>query len=441
MKPTAILLSVALTLAANALTAQEPYAPASGEPITLRQALRRAIEANPSTNQARTNVEQAEAQRRAARSSILPHLDLYGSATRNSAEVTFGEGADATTILAENDWKYSLQLSQPVFAGGRELRAIKQATLAIDLSKEGVRGSEDLTLLQTAANYLAVVQANELIDVETKNLELANKRRQQAEDFFEAGESTKVDVLRAVTAIKAAERRVAAARQFREESASRLRMNLAVDSPVGVKDPGLTLPPLPPDSELVARAEEQNPNVRQARIAYEIAKLETRKQRAGYLPIVTANATMNAQKVPFPIDSYNAVSLNIWVPIFESGQIESRIAVARSNEKEAELVLDDARRTVRENVQTAVLDLRTAETNLALAKEQLAAAQAEYDQTFELYRSQEATSLDLGTAEAALAESRRAVVVGGLERDLAELRVWYTAGSLKDVVLTEDSQS
>jgi outer membrane protein TolC len=436
-----MLLGVALMLTAGALVAQQLEPPAAGGTLTLEQALRRALEANPSTNQARTNVTQAEAQRRVARSSILPHIDLYGSATRNSDEVSFGEGDDATTILARNDWKYSLQLSQPVYAGGRELRAIRQAGLAVDLSKETVRGSEDAIILQTAANYLAAVQGDALVNVESRNLELAKRRRQQAADFLEAGESTKVDVLRAETAIKAAERRVAAARQFREDAASRLRMNLAIDHPVVLTNPRLALPPLPTDADLVQRSEEQNPNVRQARISHEIARLETRKQRAGYLPIVTAQASMNAQKVPFPIEKSNAISLNLWVPIFQSGEIESRIAVARSNEREAELVLDDARRTVRESVQTSILDLRTAETNLALAKEQLAAAQAEYDQTFELYRSQEATTLDLSTAETALAEAQRAVVTGSLDRDLAELRVWYVAGSLKDVVLTEDSKS
>ena len=66
--------------------------------------------------------------------------------------------------------------------------------------------------------------------------------------------------------------------------------------------------------------------------------------------------------------------------------------------------------------------------------EQLAAAEAEYSQAFELYRAQEATSLDVATSEQSLAEARRAVAAETLNRDLAELRVWYAAGALKEAV-------
>ena len=82
------------------------------------------------------------------------------------------------------------------------------------------------------------------------------------------------------------------------------------------------------------------------------------------------------------------------MPIFDSGEISAKVAIAREQQRQAEIALAEARRQVREDVLQALPGLETAETDLALAKEQLAAAQAEYDQTFELYRAQEATSLD-----------------------------------------------
>src|SRR6185436_9846938 len=87
-----------------------------------------------------------------------------------------------------------------------------------------------------------------------------------------------------------------------------------------------------------------------------------------------------------------------------------------------------------EDVRKALVDLRAAETSLGLAREQLAAAEAEYQQSFELYRAQEATSLDVATSEASLADARRAVAEETLNRDLAGLRVWYAAGALKEAV-------
>jgi outer membrane protein len=144
------------------------------------------------------------------------------------------------------------------------------------------------------------------------------------------------------------------------------------------------------------------------------------------------------QRTSFPADQTAALSIKLTMPIFDSGEISAKVAVARERERQAQIALAQARRQVREDVLQALLDLKTSETDLALAKEQLAAAEAEYNQSFELYRAQEATSLDLQTSETALSSSRRAVVNGTLNRDLAELNVWSAVGTLKNLILNEE---
>jgi outer membrane protein len=122
------------------------------------------------------------------------------------------------------------------------------------------------------------------------------------------------------------------------------------------------------------------------------------------------------------------------VPLFQAGEVFARVAGAKSREKQAELALEEAKLIAREDVRRALADLQSAHIGLQLANEQLEAAQAEYDQAFELYRAQEATSLDLASSEASLADARRAVAEETLNRDLAELRVWHAAGAIKESV-------
>ena len=62
------------------------------------------------------------------------------------------------------------------------------------------------------------------------------------------------------------------------------------------------------------------------------------------------------------------------------------------------------------------------------------AAEAEYAQEFELYRAQEATSLDLATSEQSFADARRAVAEETLNRDVAALRVWYASGVMREAL-------
>ena len=114
-------------------------------------------------------------------------------------------------------------LSQPVYAGLREKRAYDQAKIGIVNARQGVHGTEDAVLLRVASNYLGVANADANIAIEQRNIDLAEKRRTQSNAFYQAGEVTKVDVLRAETAIKSSQRLLATAQQQREAAVSGLR--------------------------------------------------------------------------------------------------------------------------------------------------------------------------------------------------------------------------
>jgi outer membrane protein len=427
-----------------AVRAEEPAQPPTQTPtLTLQQALVRALEANASAATGRSQIAASQAQVREIRSGILPHLDLDAAATRNSNEVAFDVNGFRAIILPRNDWSARINFKQPIYAGRRETMALNQGRLGVASGEAALRSTEDMVLLATASDYLGIVQGESLIGVEQKNLELAQRRKSQAQAFFEAGEQTRVNVLRAETDQKAAERALAAASQSRDLAASRLRLDLGLDGPVGaslrVAAPELKFPPLPAAEALVATAEASHPAIQRADLALQIATLETRKQQAARLPTVKAEGDVLRQRTSFPTNETAALTIRLTMPIFDSGEISAKVAVAREQQRQAEIALAEARRQVREDVLQALLNLQTVEKDLALAKEQLAAAEAEYSQSFELYRAEEATSLDVQTSEAALASSRRAVANGTVNRDLAELNVWSAAGTLKKLILTEES--
>jgi outer membrane protein len=275
------------------------------------------------------------------------------------------------------------------------------------------------------------------VNVERQTLALARDRLREARDFFEAGETTRVDVLRAESAEKVAERRLALARRDRGAALGRLRIDLNLDGDFEVSEPSLSLPARPDEALLLQQAAETRADVRQAKSALRIAELEVSKQKGAYLPTVTADAGYVWQKTAFPTDRYGYAALRFVVPIWQSGEIASRVTLARERERQASLSLEEQLRTVQEDVRRALLDFETATTSLALSEEQLRAAEAEHAQVADLYRSQEATSLDIQSSETNLSEARRAVVVSRLARLLSELDVYFAAGDLKSAVLKE----
>jgi outer membrane protein len=431
---TAVLIALcALTASAQVSTAHR---------LTFDGALQRALEVNNTIERSQQDVALAQSDKDYLLSAVMPKITLTGDLTRNSIEQRFGgDGEDSVTILPRNDWAYRVTLSQPIFAGRRELRAYSQAKLGIENARVGVRAATDSILLRVSSSYLAVVNADRRVEVERRNIELAQKRLDQAQAFFEAGEVTKVDVFRAETAMKAAQRLAAAAVQQREHAVAQLRTDLDLDGAIEVTAPRRALTALPSENDLVARATTTRPDIDIAENNVRIAALEVQKQRGYWLPTVTFDGGFIQQKTPFPADKYSYGAFRFNVPIFQSGEVYARVAAAKSHEKQAELDLQDAKLIAREDIHRAFADLRSAETGLQLANEQLEAAQAEYDQAFDLYRAQEATSLDVSASETSLADARRAVAEETLNRDLAELRVWHAAGAMTDAVKLISSQA
>jgi outer membrane protein len=435
------MLALPLTLWMTFASTQEPSEPAVRR-LTLREAMALAFDRNLALARARVEVPTAEATRRLYRSAVLPHLSVGGSVVRNSAEVTFGPPDDVRTILPLTSWDIRVNVSQPIFAGFRDLKAYRQSKLGIDYARQGVRFQSDQVLLEGARQFLLALQAEALIDVERRNLELAQRRREQATALFEAGETTQVDVLRAEADIKAAERRVVEAERSREVAVSELRIALALDEDLALVPPAggaRAVPLVPAAPELLSQALSARPEVRQAEYSLESAKLEVAKQRGAYYPVVTADAGYVRQATTFPRNSFGFGAIRVTVPIYQGGEIGARVAIAEEREKQANLVLEEARRVVREDVRMALVDLGASRTNLALAEQQLQSAEAEYAQTSELYRNQELTSLDLQTSESALTAARRGVATGELLVYAAEVQVWFAAGTLTEVALNQES--
>jgi len=427
-------LILAAALANPAQTFPEP-GPAR---LTLRAALERAFLLSPSALRAEDEIEAAEAQRVATKSLVLPRINLTGSLIRNSEEVTFGSVEDSRTILPGTDWNARVTLQQPVYAGRREFRLYYQSKEGITLARDGKRATRDRIALRVIADYAAAVQAQALIEVERQAGSLAEKRIAQAQSLFDAGEVTRVDVLRAETAHKAALRRVASAEAEGIQARSRLRMALAIDggdAELGALDHTIEigLPVLGADT-LEARAFTRA-EVKQAETNVRIADLEFLKQKGAYLPVVTADMGYIRQKSSFPSDSYGYAALRFTVPLFQGGEVGARMRIAAARQHQAEVTLKEARRQATEDVRQSLSLLEVARRTKGLADDQVKAAEAEYAQARDLYEQREATALDLEAAEQALSEARRALIQARFAVLQAESSAWLAAGSLADAAL------
>lgn len=429
---------IAAASAAAAVLLFAAAAPLAAEVITLREAIDRALAKNLGIERRRADVAVADATVRLALAERLPRLQVGGQGTYNHPEVLFPFGEDVVvSLLPEFDWDTQASVRQPLYTGGQLEKAHQQAKVGAERSRENLRSAEEELLLRLVTSYLTVARGDALMDVEKQSVELAQQRLDRAQAFYEAGEVTRVDVLRARAAIKGAERRLAAARSLRETAVGALRVVLVADGEIEVERPDDVLPPPPGEAALVARALETRPELAEARFNLELARLEVEKVKGGRRPSLLAEAALVQQKSNFPAERFVSVNVGVAVPIYQGGSVAARVAVAEERELQARLGVEELRLAVREEVRSALVELETAETTLGLAGEQLAAVEAEHEQVSDLYEALEATSLDVAASELALAEARRAVVNSALDRDLAQVRLYYTTGDLKAALLEE----
>jgi outer membrane protein len=194
---------VAITvIAAPLLGAQETRAPVSRnerlatDTLTLSfdAAILRALREGEEVRAAMTAVDIANAQIGVSRSTGLPQLRL------NSAYSQVVENARATIVGAVFGQAYTYtataQLSQPLFLGGRVLAGARAAGAVRGAARATTAEVRGQVVVDVERSYLNALFTRRLIEIQGRNLQLADQRVAQAQQLETAGRASRYDVLR-----------------------------------------------------------------------------------------------------------------------------------------------------------------------------------------------------------------------------------------------------
>ena len=169
MAPFLALLAITANAASSAsASTPEPPTPA-GEgvvPLTLAQAVERALGGSPALARARAVGHAADAEARAARAARMPQLGLSASYTRSSdvPELTlFLPGSPPRTIFPNipDNYRTRLSASVPIYSGGRIGALVDAAASEKEAAGLDVRASAAEVVLETTTAYWSVVTSRE----------------------------------------------------------------------------------------------------------------------------------------------------------------------------------------------------------------------------------------------------------------------------------------
>jgi outer membrane protein len=397
-------LAMALTAGAG-LPALRAQTRDSVPTVTLEEARRRAVAADPASVTARTEVGAAAWERRAARLDLFTPNVAVGTSYVHYSEPFFNLGTggispNATSATVEA--RYTL-------VGGGKLAALKRSGASLASAQANETTAQFRSAFAADAAYYAVLADRELSRVAADRLRRATEQFGIARVRVRAGDAIAPDSLQLLLEMNRA--RLEVLRQDSALQVARLALGrkIGVGGPVDAAPVDTTPPSALPVSleQAVTELRARGPEVLSARAAEGRASAVLNAARESYLPAITVGATTGAYDSKlFPSGvNRSQVSVGVTWPLWNAGEREVAVARAGAQADAARAVRLDAERAAAERMAAAYHGHETARAGIELAQTGVTLATETYRVQSARYREGATTILDLLEAQVALSEA------------------------------------
>ncbi len=439
---------LALTAPAAAQTPNNPFfgsapqgtATAESLPLSLKDAVERALKYNLGLLLQEESVKTAHGARWRALAGLLPNVSALASASRQVINLdAYGFPAEPSIIGPFNVFDARVYLSQPIV----DLRALNDARAASAnerAEKLGVRSARDLVTLVAVNLYLETVAATSRIEAAQAQQATAEALLKQASDMKASGVVAGIDVLRAQVQLQNQRLRTIGAENDLEKT--KLQLARAIGLPSGQtftltdRIPYAPLADVSLDSVLKT-AWENRADYLAARERLAAAEASQRAATQDHLPTVHMDADYGTLGQS-PSDSHSTyrVAATLRVPIFDAGRSTGRRleSEAELNRRRAEL--EDFRGRVEYDVRAALLDLRAASQQLEAAQATVTLAGQELDQARDRYAAGVAGSLEVTQAQQSVAVASETYISALYAHNLAKASLARAAGTAEQSVMS-----
>ena len=414
-----------LLLAAGAVLAQVP----NEKKTTLKELVVSAMATHELIEIADSEIRRAQADKKLARSAIMPRVNLNGAYTfygkETSIELSPGE---VFVIQPSQDWSWSADLRQTLFYGLRPWRARNIAKLNYDIAQLDKRTTINDLTLDVAAAFLSARAAEENVEVRRVALEQIEEQLKVAKRRFEVGETSIADVARWRSEVAGAKQAYVVSKgdaKFAYNSLGRL---------VGMAEMGtlerLGPVPTPPGDvgALTTSAFEDRWEMKTLYHQMEAAGLYVKLEKGASLPELEATAQYFQQKAAFPSQGWATLMFSLKVPIYQGGLVKANVAKAREDLRQVELLEQTLRRSIANQVDSAFIGYEAADAALDAARERTKAATEAYRQVERAYRVGETSAVALLDATTEAIDAETTDIIARAQREFQAISLRYAIG-------------
>jgi outer membrane protein TolC len=379
--------------------------PVPTERVTFDEAIRRAVEKNPSAAIAAAGILRAEGLLLDARSASR----LQVNATVTTTTLNTGVEFQGTTVTPRNSLTASADIRLPLFAPLRWARMAQAA----DTRRVAAVNAEEIrrqTSLATADAYLTIIARRRVVDANMRARDVAKAHFDYAHELLDRGAGSRLNELRAQQEVSLDEGLLESSRIALYRAQEALGVLLVADGPVDAGDeplfaapaeiPALQAGPWRTDLKLFAAQ----------RQAAERVLNDSRTDRLPYFDASFQPSSTYPAQFFVPQNSWRFIT-QLSVPIFDGGQRQAL-------KLERQAALDESRATYTRAETQARSDIRAAREAIASADRGLTSARAAADQARQVvdivnisFRAGAATNIEVIDAEGRARDADTAVGV------------------------------
>jgi len=421
--------SLLAVLFLTAVAATFPGHAQEGPSPTLKDLVLQAISTHEMVQRADSQIRRADADIKLVSSALLPRLDVNGAYTFYADEQVIQLSDDESFVIRPSqDWTASVDLRQTLFSGLRDWRARDIARLRLDIAElDRSITISDLTLEVAAAFYDALALA-QWVDVREIVLKENQNQLKVAERRYEVGETAIADVARWRAQVAAAKQALIVAEGDAKLSHDRLRRLVGLEELGPLTSPGPIPIPGGAEAELMEQAYDQRLEMKTLLNQFEAAGLLVKVEKGAWYPELDAVGQYFQQKAGFPANNWLSLSLVLKVPIYDGGLTRARVAKAREDVREIELLAQTVRRTIADQVDSGFLGYEAASAALDAAAERTEASRLAYRQVERAYRVGEASATDLLSATTEATDAETTQIVARAQREYQAIFLRYAVG-------------
>jgi len=378
-----------------------------------------------------------------ARSQLLPLVTLNANTTRHDDDISTGGGFGTSGQVDFNSHGYSLDLSQPVFHYDRYLLFKQSDSQILQAQAEMDSAQQDL-IVRVSQRYFNVLAALDNLAFAGAEKTALGQQLEQTKQRFDAG-------LTAITDVQEAQ-----AGYDRSVASEILAVNLVDNSREGLREVtgeylmelsplGETIELAPPQPEIIddwtAISLEQNLLVVAAKHALDNAQQTIKIEQSGHLPTLDLIATKNFNTTGGRFGSTDihdtAIGLELNVPLYQGGLVNSRTRQARYNYDAALDRLEQQRRAAQRQTRESFLSVVSSISQVKALKQALVSSETALEATQAGFDAGTRTAVDVVDAQRVVLQAKRAYALARYDYLLSRLRLKQAAGTLSPDDLTQ----